>query len=143
MNNYVLGKALKISVAVSFVFMLLPWFSFNTKVAGLHYGIDVLEYAWAPFVIILMYLFLWEKDKKVYVLLTEAALFSLIGLHIYEFMYWQCSITGGVVNISLSLRTALPTFWLSFAAICITWVIFQLYFIKMLIGRVGTVKRLG
>lgn len=124
-------KILKFCFAASVLFMLLPWFSFNPRVAVTFYGIDTLVYAWIPLVIVLMYLFIWEKDKKIYILLTEVALLCLIGIHIYEFFSWQSRITGNVGNISASLRVALPTFWLSLAAICITWVIFQIYFWRL------------
>lgn len=67
----------------------------------------------------------WKTHKIGSILLTEAVLFSLLGIYVYAFLYWPCSITGDAPNMGVSLSAALPTFWIGFAVMLCTWMAFR------------------
>lgn len=129
-------RTLKLLCVISAIAMVaLPWFSFNPKVTGYYWGMDSLLYAWVPLIIIALYLFQWKTNKIGSILLAEAALFSLLGIYVYAFLYWPCSITGDAPNMGVSLSAALPTFWIGFAVMLCTLMAFQAYFIRQCVRK--------
>ena len=77
----------------------------------------------------------WKTHKIGSILLAEAALFSLLGIYVYAFLYWPCSLTGDAPNMGVSLSAALPTFWIGFAVMLCTWMAFQAYFIRQCVRK--------
>ena len=60
---------------------------------------------------------------------------TLLGIYVYAFLYWPCSVTGDEPNMGVSLSAALPTFWISFAVMLCTWIAFQVYFIRQCVRK--------
>ena len=122
-------KVFIVSCVFALVGIFLPWFTFNAKVTGYYWGLNVLPYILFQGIYIAVYL----RGKMTGLgagILFELCLLSLPVAYIYKFLTWHIPNITGKVSLMTSLHTVTVGFFTALALVLICVITGTVYLIK-------------